>query len=96
MGQPGEGQIGVGLVYPTSPISVDTDFSRILEIFLKNSSSRILLKPDKNGEVIWYVVGVCNKGDLGFKTEEDFKQFLGLKAVELHTPPIVQLFEPEE
>jgi len=96
LGQPGEGQIGVGLVYPTSPISVDTDFSRILEIFLKNSSSRILLKPDKNGEVIWYVVGVCNKGDLGFKTEEDFKQFLGLKAVELHTPPIVQLFEPEE
>ena len=84
LGQSGEGQIGVGLVYPIPPISVDTD------------SSRILLKPDKNGEVTWYVVGVCDKGDLGFKTEEDFKQFLGLKAVELHTPPVIQLFGSEE
>ena len=84
LGQSGEGQIGVGLVYPTPPILVDKD------------SSRILLKPDKNGEVTWYVVGVCDKGDLGFKTEEDFKQFLGLKAVELHTPPVIQLFGSEE
>ena len=84
LGQSGEGQIGVGLVYPIPPISVDTD------------SSRILLKPDENGEVTWYVVGVCDKGDLGFKTEEDFKQFLGLKAVELHTPPVIQLFGSEE
>ncbi len=84
LGQSGEGQIGVGLVYPIPPISVDKD------------SSRILLKPDKNGEVTWYVVGVCDKGDLGFKTEEDFKQFLGLKAVELHTPPVIQLFGSEE
>jgi hypothetical protein len=84
LGQSGEGQIGVGLVYPIPPISVDTD------------SSRILLKPDKNGEVTWYVIGVCDKGDLGFKTEEDFKQFLGLKAVELHTPPVIQLFGSEE
>ena len=84
LGQSGEGQIGVGLVYPIPPISVDTD------------SSRILLKPDENGEVTWYVVGVCDKGDLGFKTEEDFKQFLELKAVELHTPPVIQLFGSEE
>ncbi len=84
LGQSGEGQIGVGLVYPIPPISVDKD------------SSRILLKPDKNGEVTWYVAGVCDKGDLGFKTEEDFKQFLGLKAVELHTPPVIQLFGSEE
>ena len=84
LGQSGEGQIGVGLVYPIPPISVDTD------------SSRILLKPDENGEVTWYVIGVCDKGDLGFKTEEDFKQFLGLKAVELHTPPVIQLFGSEE
>ena len=84
LGQSGEGQIGVGLVYPIPPISVDTD------------SSRILLKPDENGEVTWYVVGVCDKGDLGFKTEDDFKQFLGLKAVELHTPPVIQLFGSEE
>jgi len=42
------------------------------------------------------VAGVCDKGDLGFKTEEDFKQFLGLKAVELHTPPVIQLFGSEE
>ena len=84
LGQSGEGQIGVGLVYPIPPISVDKD------------SSRILLKPDKNGEVTWYVVGVCDKGDLGFKTKEDFKQFLELKAVELHTPPVIQLFGSEE
>ena len=82
--QSGEGQIGVGLVYPISSFLRDTD------------SSGILLKPDKNGEVTWYVVGVCDKGDLGFKTKEDFKQFLGLKAVELHTPPVIQLFGSEE
>ena len=84
LGRSGEGQIGAGLIYPIGSTSKPPD------------SSRILLKPDKNGEVTWYVVGVCDKGDLGFKTEEDFKQFLGFKAVELHTPPIIQLFGPEE
>ena len=82
--QSGEGKIGAGLIYPSKQPDSPA------------SGSNILLEPDKNGEVIWYVVGVCDKGDLGFKTKEDFKQFLALKAVELHTPPVVQLFGTEE
>ena len=84
-------ELGLSIIYPTNHFDSSKENMLVKGIAKQIPSHALILNPDEDCQLQYYLMAAWNRGEDGVKTAQDFANLVKFTAAEINTPPIVKI-----